>query len=78
MTRPELLSAGPGGALFAGGPQVSRIKPDGTVLTFTTEMRNVRGVAYDADHQRLFAAEPDAKFPDAGPMALHPRFYPVD
>jgi hypothetical protein len=76
VTTPDLMALG-AGDLFVGGPQLSRVKPDGTVSAFFTPTRAIRGVAYDADHQRLFAAEPDAKFPDAGVMALL-HILPVD
>jgi hypothetical protein len=77
VTTPDLMTLGPGGDLFVAGPSVSRVKPDGTVSSFALETRSTRGVAYDGDHQRLFVAEPDAKFPDAGPMALL-HILPVD
>jgi sugar lactone lactonase YvrE len=73
---PDLMVLG--GDLFTGGTQLSRVKLDGTVSTFYTPTRStIRGVAFDSDHQRLFAAEPDAKFQDAGVMALL-HILPVD
>jgi hypothetical protein len=59
-----------GGDLFVGGPQLSFCQPDGTAGPYVAPPRSARGVAYDGDHQRLFFAEPDSRFPDAGVMAV--------
>jgi hypothetical protein len=76
---PDLMTLGPMDDLFvAGATQVSRVTTSaGTVSAFAMENRATRGVAYDADHRRLFVSEPDPKFPDAGVTAvLH--ILPVD
>ncbi|HZS40504.1 MAG TPA: hypothetical protein VFF06_26915 [Polyangia bacterium] len=76
----DLLAAGPSGALLSGGKTgvVYRIAGDGTVTDADSGLRATRGVAYDADHKRLFFAEPDGAFvPDAGEQAaLH--IIPID
>lgn len=78
VTAPAFMTFGAGGDLFvAGSTQVSRVTTSGTVSAFAMESRATVGVAYDSDHRRLFVAEPDARFPDAGVMAvLH--ILPVD
>ncbi|APR77663.1 Hypothetical protein A7982_03010 [Minicystis rosea] len=72
---PDLLSAGPNGTYFTGGSngEVRRIASDGTVSTFAGGFIQIRGVAYDAQNKRLFAAEHD---PEGTKSAL--RILPVD
>lgn len=78
VTNPDLMTFGPGNDLFTGGDGISRVKSDGTVTQFAPEMRHIKGVAYDSDNKRLFAAEPDAPFnADAGSMAIL-HILPVD
>jgi hypothetical protein len=78
LTAPDLMTIGAGGDLFvAGATQVSRVTSAGAVSAFAMESRATRGVAYDSDHRRLFVSEPDAKFPDAGVMAIL-HILPVD
>jgi hypothetical protein len=78
VTNIDLMTFGPGNDIFSGGDGINRIKPDGTVTLFAPEMHHVKGVAYDPDNKRLFAAQPDATVNvDAGSMAvLH--ILPVD
>jgi hypothetical protein len=79
IAAPDLMTVGPNGDLFAGGPGVVyRVKNDGTVTNFVSNLMPTRGQAYDADHKRLFFAEPDAKYDaDAGTGALL-HIVPVD
>jgi hypothetical protein len=78
ITAPNFLSAGPGTDLFLTEAGVDRVTVSGTVTTFATETRRPSGVAYDAEHGRLFVGDPDTKFDaDAGlTAAIH--VMPVD
>jgi hypothetical protein len=72
LEAPDLLCAGPGGAIFAGGKLgvVYRIAPDGSVARVAGGYRAVRGVAYDAAGKRLFVVERRGREPPR-PATLH-------
>jgi sugar lactone lactonase YvrE len=76
---PDLLTAGPNGDLFSGGPDVVyRYTSTGSTSNFATEMQATQGVAYDADHKRLFVAEPGEAIPDGGLTGSVLHILPVD
>lgn len=58
---PDLLCEGPAGSLFTGGREgdVRQIGADGSVQTVGSGYQEVRGVAYDAEHGRLFFVDHD-------------------
>ena len=62
LDEPDLLCEGPNGTIFSGGAMgdVRQIASDGTVTTFAGGFLSIRGVAYDAANERLFAAEHDS------------------
>ena len=78
VTAPNYLCAGPGTDLFLTEAGVDRVTASGIITSFASEPRRPSGVAYDADHGRLFVGDPDAKFDaDAGTTAaIH--VLPVD
>ncbi|HEX7839075.1 MAG TPA: hypothetical protein VF469_16470 [Kofleriaceae bacterium] len=54
----DLLVMLPGGDLLTGGgPTISRISQTGQVTTLTGHFEQVRGLAYDAAHERLFVID---------------------
>jgi hypothetical protein len=57
----DLLMLLPGGDLVTGGgPTVTRVSPSGTVSTIAgPHFTDVRGLAYDAAHHRLFVLDHD-------------------
>lgn len=61
LTGPDLLAPGPNGSVFTGGASgtVSRIDSAGQVSVLVSGLLSARGVAYDADHARVFVAEHD-------------------
>ena len=78
LLNPDLLAAGPEGSLFTGadGGLLYRIHADGTAEAIDTDYQQVRGVAYDADHRRLFVVDHDADESDGVAHAL--RIVPVE
>lgn len=72
LPEPDLLSAGPDDSLLVASKagSVQRVDAAGTVSTLTTGLSSVRGVAYDAERRRFFAAEHAGKGKDAK-HALH-------
>ncbi|HND31633.1 MAG TPA: hypothetical protein PKY30_21220 [Myxococcota bacterium] len=69
---PDLLCGGPDGSLFTGGAgEVRQISAEGTVTTLSSGYQSVRGVAYDADHQRLFLVDHDIDDADGTTHFLH-------
>lgn len=75
---PDLLCAGPEGSLFTGGlgGDVRRIGADGSVTTFATGFREIRGVAYDDVQHRLFVVDHDGDEADGLVHSL--QILPVD
>jgi len=73
ITGPDLLCAGPDGAVFVGSSQgiVYRLDAAGAVSTFSTGYQSTRGLAYDPLHRRLFVAEHDPDPADGLAHALH-------
>jgi sugar lactone lactonase YvrE len=59
VNAPDLLAAGPNGALFVGSRSgvVYRVASDGSVATVVRGLRAVRGVAFDPATSRLFVVE---------------------
>lgn len=72
VEQPDLLAAGPDGAIFVGSRKggVQRIERSGTVSPALPSAQQVRGVAYDPDKRRLFAAEHDGDAKDGVTNAL--------
>ena len=72
VEQPDLLAAGPDGSLFTGSRKggVQRIERSGAVTAVLPGAQQVRGVAYDPDKRRLFAAEHDANEADGVQHAL--------
>ncbi len=72
IEQPDLLAAGPDGAIFAGTHKggVQRIERSGAVSLALPSAQHIRGVAYDADKRRLFASEHDASKGDGVQNAL--------
>lgn len=72
----DLMTAGPDGTLFFGGGAgtLYAVAPDGKVRTLASGWPGIRGVAYDAQNKRLFAAV-------TAPNAVSPatiRIVPID
>lgn len=69
----DLLARSPSGSLFTGGRagEVYRIFPSGEWSVIQGGMQEVRGVAYDATHRRLFVAEHDPDESDGLEHRLH-------
>ncbi len=76
----DALAAGPAGTIFVVSNKgtVTQLATDGTPTEIGSGYKPLRGVAYDADHKRLFIGEPDAGSADggAGMPALH--ILPID
>jgi hypothetical protein len=75
------LAAGPTGIIFAAsktGAVYSVATADGTATVLKSGYKAVRGVAYDADHARLFFSEPDAGSPDGGAGMPMLHIIPID
>lgn len=74
----DLLAAGPDGSLFTGGRagRVYRIGRDGSVNVVAADMREARGVAYDAANRRLFVADHDGS--QAATLTHYLRIFPVE
>jgi sugar lactone lactonase YvrE len=72
IDQPELLAAGPDGALFAGSRAggVYRVEPSGRVSLALASQQQIRGVAYDPEKRRLFASEHHADAKDGVHDAL--------
>jgi hypothetical protein len=72
LEQPDLLAAGPDGAIFAGtrAGGVYRIERAGAVSLALPSQQQIRGVAYDPDKRRLFASEHDADAKDGVHNAL--------
>lgn len=66
LSKPDLLAVGPGGALLAGSREgkVFRIAPTGEVSVLLDGYQQPRGLAYDAEHRRLFVADHDGNATD--------------
>jgi hypothetical protein len=77
LPEPDLLAAGPDGSILVASKagSVQRIDATGTVTTLASGWSSVRGVAYDAERRRFFAAEHSGKGEKAK-HALH--IVPVD
>ncbi|MET0414193.1 MAG: hypothetical protein ABW217_22980, partial [Polyangiaceae bacterium] len=72
VEQPDLLAAGPDGAIFAGSRKggVQRIERSAAVSVALPSAQQIRGVAYDPDKRRLFASEHDASKADGVQNAL--------
>jgi sugar lactone lactonase YvrE len=72
VEQPDLLAAAPDGALFAGSRKggVWRVERTGAVTSVLPSAQQIRGVAFDPDKRRLFAAEHDASKDDGMHNAL--------
>jgi sugar lactone lactonase YvrE len=72
VEQPDLLAAGPDGAIFAGSGKggVQRIERSGAVSLALPSAQQIRGVAYDPEKRRLFASEQDADKADGAQNAL--------
>jgi hypothetical protein len=77
---PDQLAAGPSGTIMVvtQAGTVYQVDSSGTPTQLKSGYRALRGVAYDADHKRLFFSEPDGAIADGGmPMpVLH--IIPID
>lgn len=73
---PDLMTADEDGVLYlgTGAGKLYAIDPDGAVDTLATGWPGIRGVAWDGDARRLFAAVA----PDAGEEQASIRIVPVD
>lgn len=76
----DALAAGPNGVIFAASStgSVWSIASDGTPTSVHDGYKALRGVAYDADHKRLFVAEPDRGSPDGGAAMPMLHVLPID
>ncbi|MEZ4453102.1 MAG: hypothetical protein R3B09_26815 [Nannocystaceae bacterium] len=74
----DLLTLGPSGSLFTGvtGGQLLQVSAGGTTSIFQSGFDEVRGVAYDGAHRRLFVADHDQDESDGVHHVLH--IFPVD
>ena len=74
------LAAGPSGTIFAVSNQgvVTQLASDGTPTLVGSGYTPLRGVAYDADHKRLFIGEPDAGSADGGAGTPMLHILPID
>jgi sugar lactone lactonase YvrE len=72
LPEPDLLTAGPDDSILVASKagSVQRIDAAGNVTALASGWSSVRGVAYDAEHRRFFAAEHAGKGKDAK-HALH-------
>jgi sugar lactone lactonase YvrE len=72
VEQPDLLAAGPDGAIFAASRKggVQRIERSGAVSPALPSAQQIRGVAYDPDKRRLFASEHHAGKADGVQKAL--------
>lgn len=75
---PDLIAAGPDGSLFTGsaGGNLYRIASTGAASVFKSGFQQVRGVAYDPGHRRVFVADHDADESNGVSHVLH--VLPVD
>jgi len=80
LPNPDELAAGPSNTLFAVSSQGSvwQIATDGTPMMLEDGYKALRGVAYDADHKRLFFSEPDSGSPDGGAGMPMLHVIPID
>jgi DNA-binding beta-propeller fold protein YncE len=78
VASPDLLAAGPDGSLFTGsaGGNLYRIAASGAASVFQSGFQQVRGVAYDPGHRRVFVADHDADESNGVSHVLH--VLPVD
>ncbi|MEZ4449290.1 MAG: hypothetical protein R3B09_07400 [Nannocystaceae bacterium] len=69
----DLLALGPAGAYFTGGAggQLLEVAADGSTSIFHAGFDEVRGVAYDGTHGRLFVADHDQDEADGVRHLLH-------
>ena len=76
----DALAAGPSGSIFAISNKgtVTQLATDGTPSEIASGYKPLRGVAYDADHKRLFIGEPDAGSPDGGVGMPMLHVLPID
>lgn len=77
---PDELAAGPNGSIFAVSKagSVWQIASDGTTSMLKDGYKALRGMAYDADHKRLFFSEPDSGSPDGGAGMPMLHVIPID
>ncbi len=56
---PDLIAAGPDGAIFTGseGGLLYKLEPSGAASVFHSGFDTVRGIAYDPSHRRLFVVD---------------------
>ena len=75
---PDLLSAGPDGGVFTGGPggELRLAFPDDAFEVIQGGFQEVRGVAYDPDNRRVFVVDHDGDDSDGTVNFLH--ILPVD
>lgn len=78
VATPDLLAEGPDGSIFTGsaGGSLYRIGATGETSVFMTGFQQVRGVAYDPTHRRLFVADHDGDESNGVSHVLH--ILPVD
>ncbi|MBK8256180.1 MAG: hypothetical protein IPK82_26360 [Polyangiaceae bacterium] len=78
LDTPDLLCQGPAGSLFTGGKagDVRQIGADGKVNEFAGGFQEIRGVAYDPTHKRLFLSDHDGNESDGVTHKL--QILPVD
>lgn len=67
----DLLAAGPHGSLFTGGKagELSLISSAGAVSTIARDLHQIRGVAYDDVHHRVFAIDHIPAKAPGGPLS---------
>ena len=75
LASPDLLAAGPRGSLLTGGAGgvLYRVNENGTAVVIKNGFHQIRGVAYDASHHRVFVADHagNDRESDAGASAEH-------
>lgn len=70
---PDLLAAGPDGSLFTGstGGELYQVSASGEASVLQGGFQQIRGVAYDPDHERLFVADHDGDETDGITHRIH-------
>jgi hypothetical protein len=78
VDKPDLLALGPERSLFVGSTTgtLHRIDSNAKVTAFAAGFQQVRGIAYDPTHRRLFVADHDADGSNGSHHAI--RILPVD
>lgn len=78
VAAPDLLAEGPDGSIFTGstGGNLYLITASGAASVFASGFQEVRGLAYDSAHRRLFVADHDSNESDGVSHVLH--ILPVD